>query len=57
MSNKVLVLKNRKNNKNIENKYGSYMWHKTKNWHRKHKHTCTLVTKVVPIKYEVRLSF
>ena len=28
MPNKILVLKNRKNNKNIENEYGSDTWHK-----------------------------
>jgi len=28
MRNKLLVLKNRKNNKNIENECGSYTWHK-----------------------------
>lgn len=29
MPNKILILKNRKNSKNIENKGGSDMWHKT----------------------------
>jgi len=28
MPNKIFVLENRKNNKNIENKRGSDMWHK-----------------------------
>ena len=28
MLNKILVFKNRKNNKNIENECGSDMWHK-----------------------------
>jgi len=28
MLNKILIFKNRKNNKNIENEYGSDTWHK-----------------------------
>jgi len=28
MSNKILVFKNKKNNKNIDNKRGSVTWHK-----------------------------